>query len=324
MDIKLTQKQFAALSHDVFTALKKENWLQRNGMEIVSLLLRLLGICAGFFIFMIQGIFFKIIGMIIMSYFYTGIVVTVTHGSSHGTFFKSKKLNAFVTYFSSDFLVSQSSAWWYKRHVELHHAHTNIVGKDPPLFVYPWMNKYVYFFLVPYLIQLWFYRNSISYLWGKWKELTLYLLFSTIGWIAQIYLFVQIVSLPSAILCVLFTRLFFAPVFAHIAIFNHVALEEPIKRPHWLPHQTKTTRNLKKNWFITGIGGNAFVDGHIEHHLFPSLSHRMLDKVKPIIVKHLKKEGYVYLEEGYFECLSRCLRDYDIIFVATNNNLGYF
>lgn len=65
------------------------------------------------------------------------------------------------------------------------------------------------------------------------------------------------------------------------------------------------------------MGGNAFIECHIEHHLFPKLSNRMLAKIRPIVVQHLKDEGYQYIEETYRQCLKNCLKNYHTIFKSS-------
>ncbi|MBI4154496.1 fatty acid desaturase [Candidatus Woesearchaeota archaeon] len=256
--------------------------------------------------------------MLILSYFYYGIAITGTHETRHNTFVKSRSLNKILAYFFSDFWGGQSNEWWYHRHVKVHHIHTNITEKEEAVFYYPWINKYVYFFILPYLVMFWLLIHSIYFLWGEWKKLFLFLMINLTGWIFHVYLFSLILPLQYAFISVFIMRSLFAPLFMQLAVFNHIGLEDPKTRLPWLSHQTKTTRNLKKHWFLNGIGGNAFVECHIEHHLFPSISNRLLSKIKPLIIKQLKKEGYKYIEESYWDVLTKCLKYYDEIFKNTN------
>ena len=135
------------------------------------------------------------------------------------------------------------------------------------------------------------------------------------GWIFHASIFYLINhSITWAIIDTLIMRSLFAPLFVHLAVFNHIGLENPATQLPWLPHQTKTTRNIKFNWFLNGIGGNAFVNCHIEHHLFPKLSNKMLGKIRPTVLRFLKKEGYDYYEIGYWQCLRNCIKYYHEIF----------
>ena len=314
-----SEKNFARLSEEVINLIKKQDWMQKYGFEWAILFFRIIGFCLGFYIFTNTvtntGIFYKVLGMIVLSYFYYGIAITGIHETSHRSFVRSSKLNKFFGYIFSDFWASQSSEWWYHRHIEVHHIYTNIKSKENEnSFYYPWIGRYVYFFLIPYLAVFWEIIYSIDFLWEKWKNLVLYLLLVTAGWAFHLFLFSLILPFHLAFLSVFIMRSLFAPLFVHLAVFNHIGLEDPKVRLPWIEHQTLTTRNLKRNWFLSGLGGNAFVEAHIEHHLFPSLSNKMLLKIRPIVLKYLKKEGYTYVEETYFNCLKNCIKYYHKIF----------
>jgi len=312
--LNLSQETYRELSKKVHSFVSSSSWMQLHGYELGFLFLRLFGFILGFYFFSFLHFTSIVVGIILMSYCYSGAVITGTHESSHGSLFKSKKMNLIWGYFFSDFLVGQSSYWWHHKHVEVHHVETNIKNKDPPLLSYKWMNKYIYFFIIPYLIGFWFIYNSIYFLFKKPFKLLIYLLLMILGYILNIYLFMMVLPLYRAIVAMLVMRFLFAPIFLHIAIFNHVALDEPSQKYPWLKHQTITTRNLKNNWFIRGFGGNAFVDAHVDHHLFPTLSNHSLLNVKPIIQEVLHDEEYVYLEESYFDVLRHCFKEYDKYF----------
>lgn len=314
MDIKLSLESYARLSDKVRQIINKQNWFTMYGTEWAVFLLRAAGLGLGFWAFSLTGWIFKIIGLVVMSYFYFGIGITGTHEAGHRTLAKSVTWNKIWGYFFTDFLTAQSSLWWYDRHVIVHHVYPNVPSKEPNTYIFPWLNKYLYFFGMPYFINFWLVIHSLKFLWGKWKDVAVYLALTIAGWAFNIYLFSFIVPLPLAILSSYIMRSIFAPVFVHIAIFNHIDLDFLDKKEPWLPHQTKTTRNMKKGWFLTGMGGNAFVERHVEHHIFPSLSNRMLDKIHSVVKDHVQKEGYLYIEESYSQCLSRCLRNYKDIF----------
>ncbi len=314
MDVALSRKQFISLSEEVQTFVRKESYFQKHGVEFVLMFVRFLFFAIGFFIFAQQGIIFKMIGLFVMLFSYGSSVITGTHETSHGAFFESKHANKIACYFFADFLINQSSLWWHNRHVEQHHTFTNIKGKDPVLYIFPHINKYVYFFLLPYLLLFWFVKESIQFLWKDKKQFFLYLFLSTAGWTFQILLFYAVLPLSLSVICVFIMRLTLAPLFMQLAVFNHIGLEEPPHVKPWLPLQVKTTRNVKKNFFLNSFGGNAFIDCHIEHHLFPRLSNRMIRKIKPIVLRAIAKAKYSYVEESYFSCLKTCLKYYDSLF----------
>lgn len=314
----LSHNAYRSISRKVHSILNSCSWMQLHGYEFITFFLRVFGFVSGFIIFMQVAVIFKIVGIIIMSYCYSGIVITGIHETSHESFFKSKRMNKITAYFFSDFLVGQSNKWWRQSHVEVHHAETNIKNKDPPLPTIGWINKYIYFFIIPYFIGLWFIYNSIIFLAKKPFQLMIYLTLMILGYALNIYLFTLVLPLQQAIIAMLIMRFLFAPMFMHIAIFNHIALEEPIKKYPWIKHQARTTRNLSNNWFIRGFGGNAFVDAHLEHHLFQRLSNHLLSKIKPLVQETLTKEKLKYVEEGYWRVLGRCLKQYDSYFKSKN------
>ncbi len=310
----LPHRDYMALSQEVRGFLKSQSWWQLHGVEVGIFLARVALFAGALAVFAQKGIWYKIIGLIVASYAYFGIGITGTHEASHGSFVKHAWTNRIWGYFFADFLTSQSSRWWFYRHVQEHHVYTNVPSKEPRIADFPWLNKHVYFFVTPYLVQGWLVFYSITYLKKDVKELMLYLVLLVAGWAFNIWLFGLFVSLPYAILCTFILRSLWAPVFVHIAVFNHIGLEHPKEKLPWIPHHTITTRNLKKHWFVSGIGGNAFVERHIEHHLFPTLSNRMLAKIHPV-QRHLNKRGYKYTEEGYLQCLRNCLDKYDTMFL---------
>ena len=109
-------------------------------------------------------------------------------------------------------------------------------------------------------------------------------------------------------------RSLFSPIFMHLAVFNHIGLDNPPQLLPWLPRQDATTRNIKPSWLLNGMGGNAFLECHLEHHLFPSLSNHLLAKIRPTVRAFLTEKGYQYREETYVSCLKNCLKHYHALF----------
>ena len=323
MDHGIEKRHLKALTRIVQEELQRLGWWQIWGKELLTFGTRLVLFTLGFFIFSLHGIIPKTTGIFILSYAYYGIAITGTHETRHTSFVRSLGWNRVWAFFFSDFWASQSNEWWHYRHVVKHHNYTNIPGKEAANFYYPWLNKYLYFFVIPYLVLFWLIGNSIYYLahTKNWRELSLYIMCMIAGWIFQIWLFSLLLPLSTAILAVIVMRMIFAPVFMHIAVFNHIGLEDPPTRPPWLPHQTKTTRNLRRHWFLTGMGGNAFIESHLEHHLFPTLSNSVLWRIRPQVKSYLEKNGYRYVEEGYWQVLGDCLRNYESYFAHTSPNI---
>jgi fatty acid desaturase len=172
----------------------------------------------------------------------------------------------------------------------------------------------LYFFVTPFLVSFWLVYHSVEFLLEKKKSVVRYLALAGAGWAFFIYLFARLMPLGAAVATAFVMRSLFAPIFMHLAAFNHIGLDSPPVRQEWLPHQTITTRNLKPQWFLSGMGGNAFVECHLEHHLFPAVSNRTLSKIRPLVRKALERDGYAYIEVPYWTCLKDSLKYYDAFF----------
>ena len=314
MDDLLPVQDFRELSRVVKELDDRQGYLQAHGCELLVLGARAALFALGYAACCRFASWGRAAGVAVMAYAYYGIAITGVHEASHRTFVQSSRANRLWLRFFSDFWSAQSGAWWHERHVILHHVHTNVPGKDPPLFVYPWLDKRLYFFVTPFLVSFWLVYHSVEWLRQKGENAALYLALAASGWAFHVALFARLMPLGAAVLTAFAMRSLFAPVFMHLAVFNHIGLENPGSRGAWLPHQTKTTRNLKPNWFLSGMGGNAFVECHLEHHLFPALSNRTLAKVRPLVRKSLEADGYLYVEVPYWTCLKDTLKSYDAYF----------
>ena len=311
--IRLSEIQLKTLTKKIKTIIDSQTWFQKHGSELFVFGCRIFGFIASLFLFSLEGVIPKLIALVPLSYFYYGIGITATHETSHRSFFKHNKLNAWVAYLVSDVWSAQSNLWWHYRHVQKHHMFTNMKEKEALSF-HIRINKYLYFFVIPFFVTGWLIAHSVYFLKSSYKSLAIYLACMLSGFFFHFWMFSFFVSFGWAVVATLVMRSLFAPIFLHLALFNHIDLAYPTVREAWIPHQTKTTRNLKSYWLLNGMGGNAFTECHIEHHLFPSLSNRMLMHIKPIVKTYLEEEGYAYHEQTYTECLRHCLQQYDTIF----------
>jgi fatty acid desaturase len=309
----VSQEQFRELSKRVQIVLSHQ---KKRGyrFELLAFFVRLGLYACGILLFSFGGWLFQLIGLVLASFGFYAVAITGTHETRHGCFQQSERLNRLWAYFFSDFWSGQSNVWWHHRHTLVHHTQTNIPSKEPSLFYYPWIKPFVYFFIAPFFVNGWLFVNSVKFLKSQPGPLLTYLLLQTLGWLFHIWVFALFVSWPLAIVFAVLMRALFAPLFMHIAVFNHIGLPELDRKPAWLPHQSITTRNLKPHILLTLFGGNAFIECHIEHHLFPNISNHLLGKIHPIVRSFLKEQGYAYTEEGYISCLNYCLKSYHQIF----------
>lgn len=311
----LSQADFQTLSARVQALVKGLSWWQRHGYESLMLVLRLALFAGGYVIFSQGGFVWGAAGMFVLSYAYTGIAITGTHETSHLTYTKVAWTNKAWAYFFSDFWAAQSHRWWHYRHVQVHHVYPNIPDREPKPFYYPWLNRYIYFFVLPYLVVFWLIAHSILYLRKEPGHLLAYITAMSAGFALHIALFLRLgYGGLAAFGLTMLMRSLFAPIFMHLAVFNHIGLDNPQQVLPWLPRQDKTTRNLKPHWLLNGMGGNAFLECHVEHHLFPSLSNHLLSRIRPTVRSFLQEHGYIYREETYTQCLRQCIRHYHDLF----------
>src|SRR3989339_676586 len=309
----VSQEQFRELSKQVQTALSQQKGAGYR-FELLAFFLRLGIYFVGMALFSLGGWFFHGLGLVVASFGFYAVAISGTHQTRHGCFQASDRSNRAWAYFFSDFWSGHSNVWWHHRHTLVHHTQTNIPCKEPSLFYYPWIKPVVYFFIAPFFVNAWLFVNSVKFLSKQPRRLFIYLIVQALGWAFHVFAFALFVSLPWAILYTIVTRALFAPLFMHIAVFNHIGLPELDRKPAWIAHQSITTRNLKPHVLLSLFGGNAFIECHIEHHLFPNVSNHLLGKIHPIVRSLLKEHGYTYTEEGYLSCLKECLKSYHQIF----------
>ena len=151
------------LFKEVRARARGETWRDRRGYELLFIGLRLGLYGLGAALFFIDDLLVKALAVLVMSYAYFGIVITGTHEARHNSLVDSARGNRLLGYLFADALTGQSADWWHQRHVKEHHLWTNIREHDPPLYIFPWMNRYVYFFVVPWVIQLWLLVNSFQF-----------------------------------------------------------------------------------------------------------------------------------------------------------------
>lgn len=315
MEDVLTNKDYAELSSLIQSKVRGLSWWQLHGYESLMLFFRFVLFFAGFTLFASGHWIGLVLGMVVMSYAYTGIAITGTHETSHLSYVKGKWANKAWAFFFSDFWAAQSHIWWHYRHVQVHHIYPNIPDREPKPFYYPWINRYVYFFLIPYFVELWMIVHSIKHLWRRPAQLAAYLVFMIAGFALHSALFASLgYSWLASFALTMLMRSLFAPLFMHLAVFNHIGLDNPQQVLPWMPRQDNTTRNIKPHWLLNGMGGNAFLDCHLEHHLFPSLSNHMLQRIRPVVREFMKAKGYAYREETYLSCLRNCIKHYHQLF----------
>jgi len=223
--------------------------------------------------------------------------------------------------------------WWKLRH-NTHHVLTNEVGSDPDIKLSPLFNffedfdpndhaLYQAWYYVPMLVFLHVYwhvetwqvclrqirsKNKISRFWA-WMDILGALIFDvffaylvyTTGRALQFFVAWGLSGLGTSLV-----------VFATHYGEERLTVEQ-VNEIDLIEHTIRTSRNFYGflPWEINKVFWFWFTGGlntQIEHHLFPRMPRRNLQKMTPLVKEICKKRGYNYLETSLFECTAHCVR----------------
>jgi fatty acid desaturase len=264
-------------------------------------------------------------------------VATHTHSSSHHTTSKSAWFDKALTYFGYTFVHGVSGAYWYHKHIVVHHPAPNVLGVDDdadllPFFVLSqedaegatglrrWYYRRLQFILLPIALSL----NHANIQFSAWRYLVnelrdpkrrspaSYLDLALLGlhfafWFAVPLAFFS----PAGVLAFNAARMVgigygmfivFAP--AHFPA-EALLLDESQKRGDFVLRQTATTVN-----FRTGLVGRFLCSGveyQIEHHLFPRISHVYYPELSPLVEQFCRERNYPYRTLGWWEAVWKSL-----------------
>uniref|UniRef100_A0A915Q835 Fatty acid desaturase domain-containing protein n=1 Tax=Setaria digitata TaxID=48799 RepID=A0A915Q835_9BILA len=221
-----------------------------------------------------------------------------------------------------------SSGGWKEQH-NMHHAATNVIGRDGDIDLVP------FWAVVPSDLQAssWMFK-LIPYQHIYW---TIAFPFLRISWLVQSISFVvnmsnspfEIHRKRAAIerialtlhWCMVFIQLYYLPTFqirltyfvisqlfagfllAHVVTYNHYSTQkfkhdDPILKSY-VCLQLYTTRNMRPGILIDWLWGG--LNYQIEHHLFPSMPRHNLKTVMPLVKKFCMENELPYMVNDYFE-----------------------
>jgi linoleoyl-CoA desaturase len=264
-------------------------------------------------------------------------VATHSHSSSHHTTSKSAWLDKALTYFGFTLIHGLSGAYWYHKHIVVHHPAPNVLGVDDdadllPYFVLSeadaaaatglrrWYYRRLQFILLPLALSL----NHVNIQVSGWRYL-LTELRNRQARSAATFIDLGLLVLHFA-LWVGVPLVFFSPV--GVLAFNAVRLagigygmfivfapahfpaeavlaDESQKRVDFVLRQTATTVN-----FRTGPIGRFLCSGveyQIEHHLFPRISHVYYPELSPLVEQFCRERNYPYRTLGWWEGIWKSL-----------------
>lgn len=244
--------------------------------------------------------------------------LAIQHDGNHGSFSKSPQLNKWAG--MVDELIGGSTLMWRHQHVVSHHAHTNdfeadrdtagawpAIRNNPAMKWLPHMRlQHIYAPLLYSTIAIFYpIADTVNLLRGKYQTVPLQplrpgdIVCFVLGKIVYAMVFGVI---PYLVMGAEFLWLFYLPVMLVggaylgcllLASHNTELNEFNIRTGDWAETMVRATANWSndsKLWFFFSGGLNF----HIEHHLFPGISHANFPGIAPIVKKTCEEFGLPY------------------------------
>jgi len=291
--------------------------------------------------------FFQCVGLLLMGFFlqyhayyipsalFMGLAWQqlgwMVHEYCHHQHFKNHYFNDLMSYVVGNFLQGFSSGGWKEQH-NVHHAATNVVGRDGDLDLMPfwatvagdlraiYKNSPTIFQILPYqhiywsfvlpLLRISWLIQSIVFVSrmssspfaihrerARHEQITL-----ALHWI---WVSIQLYLLPdwnTRIVFFLVSQLFGGFLLAHVVTYNHYSTDKFSNQSNIMNNyaclQLYTTRNMRPGIFIDWLWGG--LNYQIEHHLFPTMPRSNLNRVMPLVKEFCKENDLPYMVDDYF------------------------
>lgn len=261
-------------------------------------------------------------------------VGTNTHTSSHHGTSTKKWLNDLLTYFGYPVFLGVAATYWRYMHIVRHHPAPNVPGMDMDHDLMPWfsvlrgpierttgLRRFYYDHVQWLLFPLVLVVNGFNLQRAGWQHLWAAVrrpdsnkkaTYIDIG--AMLLHYLLWIVLPAAFFPFSYVLLFYLlrislmgyAMFAVLAPGHFpaeaICLEKADKvEDNFALRQAATSLN-----FRTGFISRLLCSGleyQIEHHLFPNLSHIHYPRVRPLVEKFCRDNGYPYRMLGWGEAL---------------------
>ena len=244
--------------------------------------------------------------------------LAIQHDGNHGSFSKDSKLNKWAG--MVDELIGGSTLMWRHQHVVSHHAYTNdyehdrdsvgawpVIRNNPAM---PWMFhmrfQFIYAPFVYSTIAIFYpIADTINLIMRKYQTVPLQplrpgdLICFFVGKFVYAMLFLVI---PYLVMGPDFLTMFYLPSMLVggaylgcllLASHNTHINEFNVRTGDWAETMIRSTANWSndsKLWYFFSGGLNF----HIEHHLFPGISHANFPGIAPIIKQTCEEHGLPY------------------------------
>jgi fatty acid desaturase len=261
----------------------------------------------------------------VLGWWMASVGLAIQHDANHGALFQSSTLNDIMGLF--DDFIGGSSLIWRHHHVVGHHLFTNDEKEDPdasaglpmvrfhPSSPYNWYNSYQHFYF-PILSALFGFTYHISdtkyYLNGNFKGISIHPLSLRdrmefwCGKFINLFLFLILPFclhgfsfLPRYFFLQSVGSLYLALTFAVSHNTTEIYEQEPTPSKDWAELQIRQSSNWgTDNWFANFLTGG--LNQQIEHHLFPSVSHRHYPALSKIVRKKCLERNIPYVTYNSF------------------------
>lgn len=299
---------------------------------ICEWLLFVLVFAAGVGVVIVYGAWWaKVLGMSMIAFGSMGIA-TNAHSASHHTITERKWLNDFFLYFGYPFVHQVSANFWRQKHLVVHHPHPNVVGVDKDADLAPVFALDQEEYARAKGLHRWWYRNQIYFL-----PVVLIGNYFSVAWDAWMFLFRRLADprhrdashlwdlfalLLHLVVWLIVPMMIFDPIdvlvftlvrftimsYAMFALFapahypaDALLVDKSALGKNFLMLQTLTTINFRGGPIGRLLCGG--VDYQIEHHLFPTISHRHYPEMSRHVKAFCEKHGYPYRSESWGRAL---------------------
>ncbi|MEL6345176.1 MAG: fatty acid desaturase [Myxococcota bacterium] len=259
------------------------------------------------------------------------VAALMGHESAHNAACGTHQQNVLMTRLAFPLMSGLSERFWRYKHNRIHHKHTNVVGLDRDLEMYPMALGHHYYLISNPIFQrfqrsvqglaLWPLASLLSFGMrtksivhlirelrsaevsrNTWIDVALMAIHYTLWLIVPMLFFSPI----NVLLTYLYVWMVVGLLLTAIFIAGHTGM--PLVKEHnnpWLL-QMFTSRNVKTGWW----GAHLFVglDNQIEHHLFPNISHKKMDVAASIVRRFAEERGLPYEEDTWWPVLKDVTR----------------
>ncbi|CAO4387635.1 unnamed protein product [Caenorhabditis nigoni] len=252
------------------------------------------------------------------------------HEFTHHQGFKNRWYNDLTSYFVGNFLQGFSSSGWKEQH-NVHHAATNVVGRDGDLDLVPFYAtvaehldnypqdswtmilfrwQHVHWpFMLPFLRLSWLLQSVIfvsqmgNHYYDYYRKTAKYEQVAlTLHWAWSLTQLYFLPNWPTRIMFFFVSHLVGGFLLAHVVTFNHYSVEKFALSSNIMSNyaclQMMTTRNMRPGTFIDWLWGG--LNYQIEHHLFPTMPRHNLNTVMPLVKQFAAENDLPYMVDGYF------------------------